>query len=300
MSPEHISRIDILPRDKRGKISWSSLKGDPELVQGLIEAEALHFIETGQELTQANLSRNGLNSLTVAVSRFYPGRLTGLKNKLGIPQKKKPNGYWTSPSGREEFVERVRTFVQKEGSISAPLLEEKDRHLLHLVFRVYSGGLRQILFDLEVSLKRPRGFWTPERILEEAERFYRDHGRISHDFLSRNNEPSLGNAIRSYPGGIHQLKKDLGIKDKRKPKGYWTREQIEEQSRSFVEKEGKLDRQTLYAKGLASLDAAIGSSYPGGMSALRSKLGLVEQTQITPTDANIDLERLLEVDNVSK
>lgn len=140
-------------------------------------------------------------------------------------------------------------------------------------------GLRQAL-DLPVG-RKPRNYWAKheavEIIQQEARTIYQQEGVISARILIRNNRSDLVNAIRKhYPGGIKQLKGDLGINPGAKAKGYWTMENIRQEAEEFYRQKGGLSRVLLQQAGRTDLEDAI-KKYAGGLEVFKKEIGLETQ-----------------------
>lgn len=265
--------VDIIP--ERRNIQWASLKDNSKQLQQVIEEEARRFLQTGRPLSQRDMNESGWTHLSVAIGRYYPGRLTRLKENLGLELSKRPDGYWLTPDGIEAIRKQAEEFVAVEGSLSTPILKEKDSRLLHMV-RQYSGGLTQLHQDLGITNPRLHRQWSQEVIIDEARKFFNENGKLSHNVLDIHDQQPLSNAIRSYSGGIQQLRKDLGIVTTRKDRGFWTLEKIRDEAYKFYLQNKGLNRPLLRMSGESSLIDAIGKRYPGGMLQLRVDLGIEE------------------------
>lgn len=105
---------------------------------------------------------------------------------------------------------------------------------------------------------------------------YRESRKLSHSILRAKGKSPLSHAATNYLGGMERLKEDLGMVagiDRPKPHGYWTDARIEEESRSFLQAEGKLSKKLMIKRGRLDLVAAI-ASYPGKFNQLEINLGL--------------------------
>jgi len=123
----------------------------------------------------------------------------------------------------------------------------------------------------ESPSKKPKGYWTPERIETEVREFLKKHGDISPSVIKKN-YPELLNIISYYPGGAFALRQKFNIPLVVKPKNYWADEKIEEEAREFLSRFGILSQAALRKKGRDDLVYAISRKYPGGMNALKEKL----------------------------
>jgi hypothetical protein len=96
------SGID-LPKDRRGRTRWSIVSEQPEVLERSVEAGALVIIAEGIPLTQQNVARRGMRGLAHAISRYYPGGLTGLKSELERKKQfKDAKMHWRRPGNSEE------------------------------------------------------------------------------------------------------------------------------------------------------------------------------------------------------
>ncbi len=75
-----------IPRDKRGRIRWSVLEDDPELLKSVIESGARMVMETHGDLTRSLLIKAERGDLAIAIKRKYPGGLLALKGKLNTAE----------------------------------------------------------------------------------------------------------------------------------------------------------------------------------------------------------------------
>jgi hypothetical protein len=235
----------------------------------VIRNQAAEFYDTEGYLTQSLLNQRGRGDLSNAISR-YPGGMRQLKEDLGLKIAKKANGYWTP----DRIQDQVIAFVQSNGRLAPNTLSEYGRDdLRYGVTKHYPGGWRQLRVDLGLQpLRVPNGSWTPEKIREEAQAFYQEHGHVSRMILEQNGRSGLiGAAKKYYPGGWSQLRLDLGLKALKEP---WTPDQIKREAKEFYQAEGKLTQRWLEGKGHSGLSRAIKAKYPGGWIQLRIDLGL--------------------------
>jgi hypothetical protein len=136
-------------------------------------------------------------------------------------------------------------------------------------------GLRQSLGLPEGN--KPKNFWARpdnlETIQAEARAVLAEVGTLSIGVLKLRDRADLVNAVRKhYPGGIVQLKVDLGVVSQTKPRSHWTPVRIEEAAAAVAREYGTISRGLLLKHGRADLEAAIGNHYPGGLTALKAKL----------------------------
>lgn len=267
-------------RANLGLINYSNPRGywNPTT----IESEVERFMASGGRLSQTALSKAGLSALVAAIQAHYPGGMTSLREHFDQPRTGKPSGYWqdvqTIEAEARKLVEAgnpmTHTSITEAGA--ATLLDAARRH--------YPGGMRALKAKLGVQeTSRPNGYWTVKTIEQEAREFYQQEGHLTGAALTSAKRQALLGAITSkYPGGMSQLKINLGIELASKPEGYWTPEKILLEARDFCETEGRFTHNLLQEKGRSDLSTAIYSKYPGGMRQLREDLGLVQLR--TPSD----------------
>lgn len=200
--------------------------------------------------------------------------MRALEREKILSKRERPWGFWKTEEGLSEIRECAMDFFQREGSITVTVLKEKNPRLLYLILNNYGGCMSQLRLDLEIAGRKSSDYWTKDRTIAQARKFVEEHGGLSHSLLERSKMGSLVVGIRRYEGGINQLKKDLGIETKRKPKGYWTPQRIRETAKAFYESNGRLDQGILRKKGEISLSSVISRAYPGGLHKLRRDLGI--------------------------
>lgn len=97
------------------------------------------------------------------------------------------------------------------------------------------------------------------------------------------------------------LKERLNIPKKEKPSKFWKDPSvIESEVQKFLEVGGSLTRRNFQDQKASGLEAAIRKYYPGGMTALKKKLGILPTAGISlsPEEANVAIEELAkELDN---
>jgi hypothetical protein len=286
----------ILGFEKRNKPTgyWTEEK---------IEEEAKTFLEEFGHLSQAELISKGRSDLVVAIGKKYPGKLWGLKVKLGLAKESNVGGYWT----KEKLMEEARAFFSEFGVISQPMMTRQGRsHLSVAIIRNYPGGITALLKDLGLPLNQTqKGLYTLEKIKEIAIDIISEHGDISYMLLKSLGKSGFGAAIaKKYPGKMIQLRLDLGLSERAsKPVGYWTIDRIEKEAREFYEKYGALSQRALIENGRQDLQGAISSRYPGKLTALQERLGIPvsvyvsRQESISSDQARDELSKLLEEEN---
>ncbi len=258
-----------------------------------IEIVAREFYDQHGRLTQPALKSYRMTGLESAITDRYPGGITGLQTNLEIGLSRRPVGEWTADKVKEE----ARDFMEKGGKLTFQALSESGRaDLMGAIASHFPGRMTALKRELGQKVKTQGGEWTPDKIKVEAEGFIGAHGRFSHTVLREMDRNDLSVAItRRYPGGIHQLKIDLGSEPINRPNGYWTQERIEEEAVQFYEKHNTLSPTFMSKNGEERLSVAIRGRYPGGMRALRAKLEIFEESvKVSKDEANAALDTLFE------
>lgn len=262
-----------------------------------IKEEALVFIQEHGRLTRPFIEKNKRFDLSVAIGRHYPGGIRQLRRDLKLNDPQKPNGFWSL----ENILKEGAEFVRIHEFISDNLLDSNNQSALsNAVVKSYPGGWRQFRVDLGLEeLKKPTRYWTPETIEQEAKQFLEKHGELNPKLLAKEGRMDLVNAIYTgYPDKLRGLYNSLGIEPKRATHTDWTTELIEKQAADFYRENGIFNAKSLDEKKLFALRGAISTKYPGGIRALRKKLGIIDaksvEQSISPDEANEQLRRLLE------
>lgn len=263
-----------IPTDSRGRNFWSVLQADnPDKLEQVIKLKASGILSQGIELNFPGLKQAGMSGFGSAINTFYPGGLSKLRQDLGLSTTK-PRGYWTDIRNIEnEAIEHINSGGKlTEGE----LIDNRKISLARAISTHYPGGIFKLRETLGIeNSNKKAGYWTTERIEKEAELFYQEHGDISYILLKEKGKGDLASAIARYSGKISGLRKTLDIETDVNPANYWTIEQIEEQSRGFLSLElGELKYSVLEKNGFVKLSSAIANNYPGGLTSLKSSLGL--------------------------
>lgn len=267
-------RVDLgQPVLKRGNGYWN-----PETT----EVEAQRFFEEHNDFSLPLLAKNKENSLAVAVNK-YPGGLAALREKLDLEPKRKPNSYWTP----ENIEAEARQFMEQGQSFITSALKQEGRNdLLIAATRKYPGGIKGLQEKLGTPVRRTLSYWEdPANIEAEARTVYdRTGGLTQASAKGIKNLGMLWAAIRRYyPGGLEQLRVNLEVASPGvKPHGYWTEQQIEQETLEFYQAEGALSGKLLRSRDRVDLKSAIDENYAGGMTALKQKLG-IKITKKPPT-----------------
>lgn len=258
-----------------------------------IEVAAREFYDQHGRLTQPALKSYKMTGLESAITDRYPGGITGLQKNLEIGLSRRPVGEWTAGKVEEE----ARAYTEKGGKLTFKALYDAGRaDLAGAISFHFPGRMTALKRELGQKVKTQGNEWTADKIKQEARAFIEGNGRLSHTVLRDKDRNDLSVAItRRYPGGIHQLKIDLGSEPRNRPNGYWTPEKIEEEAIAFYEKHGTLSPSFMSRNGEERLSVAIRGKYPGGMKGLRSKFEIYEEnTDISKDEANAALDALFE------
>lgn len=301
-SVQHI--LECLPKDNRGRIRWVEINEDPEEFQSILKDIARAFITEGNPLTQKSLRVRGLGTMVKAANRFFPNSLGGLRQSIGLsPAGMREN---SSQSITDESIPkdnrgRIRWSILEQDPVRLMIFIESEvakfvtsgQRLTHKnlvdagmgvlargIQRYYPGDLTalEVKFNA-VSSVTPRGFWqspnVAERIREEARLVLDQEGKLSRQVFIQVGKGYLIRGIsQHYPGRWTGLRNDLNANFLRKPNGFWSNPvNIENEAREFSQQAGRLDRKALLQGGRQDLLGAI-NRYPGGIAALRIKLGL--------------------------
>jgi hypothetical protein len=270
-----------------------------------IEEEARKLLQDGNNLSFNNLRKAGAASLANAINKHYPGKFQGLRENLGLKvvRLSKPSNYWRDP---EVIRQEARRILEIEGSLNdAAIRKNKASSLTAAITQYYPGQMRQLQIDLGLKPitkeKKKSTHWTEDLIRQESLAFYQDHKRLTVTALVQEGAKGLGAAItRKYPGGITQLRQDLGLETGQRPNNYWKDPaNIEKEALEFTAQYGWITQMWMLKEGRSDLWAAIIRYYPGGIKALRETLKIPHQpsskeSPITSEEANLDLENLLE------
>lgn len=225
----------------------------------------------------------------------------------GLPRDGRGRIFWSLLAKNPEQFQRVVEMEAKKLIGEGNHLDQKNLKVLRMsgfgmaITKYYPGGMESLKAKLKVSIaQKPQDYWGPETIRGEALEFYMANGALTEYLLRRHKRNDLEIAIRKYPGGIRRLRNDLemGSPD-RKPSGYWVPENIEMEARIILQLNFQFSRRLLRKLKRFGLDYAIQNNYPGGMVALKAKLGVPgkdanQKISISPEQANEQMRRILE------
>ena len=265
------------PRDSRGRIDWRTLGLNPVNLKSYIDAEVAELISSGITITQTGLSDAGKRALLSGIDRYYPGGLYAVKEKFDV-KSAKPNGYWT----KEKIEEEARKAMKLGISLTAGSLSRNNMGTLGAAIEQhYHGtfaGLRAELGDNSVRKLKPSGYWKDHKNIEADAMKVVDLGiDLSQSDLMAHGFSSLGSVISTnYPEGYEGLRKKLGLPTKDfKPTGDWKDpDTIRAEAKIALGLGLDLNANRLRNGGQSSLAHAIASNYRGSYSALRKDLNL--------------------------
>jgi hypothetical protein len=246
--------------------------------------------------------------------KIPPGELQDMEAVIGA----EGHIYICTYHGRNvTLVARNKLFSEGDSVLLVPSVEEGN-----LIIDIYKPGESEVskryIFDTEKKnftamvaseadgaviyqkfARKESGYWTSERIEGEARAFYEQEGELSQRRLASLGRYDLLNAVAEYPGKMTGLKRVLGIELRKKRRGYWTVETIEQEAMEFLEEYGTLTQKSMADNGKYGLINAISAKYPGGLSSLKKVLGLevntlnTESRDILPIEANKELSQFL-------
>jgi len=222
-------------------------------------------------------------------TELYVGTTSGQEKLLQVlPKGSKRN--WTPEDVRREAAEFFGTF----GRLSNKIIIKLKRWDLQNAIKRYPGKMRQLKVDL--GLEAPSILSEPislssqlstQQIEEEVLIIYQKEGKLTKRALENQGRNDLIWAIRKhYHGRYKGLRDKLGLQGPvtiqrvdKKPSGYWNVEQIEKEAQEFYLKSGKLSHRSL-RENRQDLLHAVRDHYPGGLSALKEKIGALSKQEM--------------------
>ncbi len=330
--PEKPGRIHVRREqsnfEQTSRYHWAGLAQNPGAIERDIEEKARSILENQGRISLRLLNENE-PGLAFAVKKYYPGGLRKLKetveagnnqieaplnvifNEAGLPISKSGNIWWSILAKDQEKVTRVIETEARKMLTSGIKLTQSgitkagQSGFIAAIYHYYPGGLQALKrkFGQELS-QHEHGYWTPEKIKDESLRVLATHGNLTQGLLTSLKRNDLSIAIaRKYPGGLTQLKRDLGLVESTKEDGYWKNiDTIRSEAKIFFQETGKLDTESLYSAGKSSLASAIVKRYPGSFYRLRKDLGLKggrKPTGFWSSQEGLDLMRV-EAQNLLK
>lgn len=132
-----------------------------------------------------------------------------------ISRKTKPAGYWTI----ERITEESKKYTNKKQ------METFSGGAHYTAWKKYPGLLDELFPDSKITM--PPGYWTKERIIEEAKNF------SSKAEMKSLNMACYSAAIKKHPGLLDTIYTNG---QKQRPSGYWTRERLLEETSKYKNK----------------------------------------------------------------
>lgn len=279
-----------------------------DLVRKLAQDFYDRFGDLSIELVEREMPELHLQSAVNSVK--YPGGWTGLRKDVGAVQADE-FGLITDEQGLQWAG---ASYIAQEAGVTIKVVQRilKDALVAKKDGRGINGKKMDI-YSLQESLKliRERPITTtswfemdPEKriqyIEEEARKFFEQNGKLDQESLKASDYGWLVSGIGTYyPGKLLALREKLGIGEERHERGYWQNIfNIDEAARKLIASGGSLTKKGLKAAKLTSLGNATNKYYPGGMPALRAKLGVAEilrrpDDYWTPTTIESEAQEML-------
>jgi hypothetical protein len=203
-----------------------------------------------------------------------------------IPRDTRGRIRWKIVAQDQEKVVQVvealaRDHLESGGEITQSSLTQAKglTRLAHVIPKYYPGGMHTLREKLGAPIPQVRrGYWQRPEALDEirgiAAQVLQKEGRLDVKTLTKHvGKRYIGTVAASYPGRLTGLKIDLGLDPKIGVGKFWTPERIEQEASAFIEREGGLTQALLRERKAGKLNSAI-DAYPGGMTALKKKLGI--------------------------
>lgn len=221
----------------------------------------------------------------------YHGGYSIVREKMNIPETRKPNGYWRDWSNLEREIEEV---IKSLGHF--PTVDELKKLGLSRINNAISrhhGGYDAVHKKMNMAeVRKPRGYWENfANVEQELKRVIAQLGHFpTHNELSNLGLTGLSDAVNKHHEGLLNVRQKIGYELDKKPKKYWKRwENIEVELKSLIDKVGYLPTiGELREIKRADLVWAM-YKYHGGYDAVRKRL---EEKGIVKSEKD-DLEGLL-------
>lgn len=213
---------------KKDKGYWAQEENIRSALERVIQENAFTEFPTQKQLIQL-----GESSLSAAMSKT--GGFASWADRVGLPIKQRPEGYWQDVATIEEEAKRAIAAgleLKKE-----PLAANGFFGLYNAIYLYYPGRLPALLAKLGFEdLKKPKKFWQdPKNIEEEARKTMEVGIRIFSTALIKAGLFSLSAAItKYYPGSFSALREKLGIA-KEEPRPTISPDQANEQLTKLLE-----------------------------------------------------------------
>lgn len=175
-----------------------------------VEKTAQEILAEYGDLSRKTLIKAGRLDFANAMQKRYPGGSAALAERLDLAPTVHKRGHWTV----ETIESDIASFIDKFGSLSYGLLERNGYSpLSSAIVENYPGGIVALKEKFGIAPQvQPPGYWTAERVEEEARKFLAEHGTLTHTALQKHGMNSLSAAMSSiYPGGTPALRTLLGL-----------------------------------------------------------------------------------------
>lgn len=146
----------------------------------------------------------------------------------------KDTGYWTKEKCQEEALKYIsRDFFQFHNSLVYSIAEQNnwlDEITTHMQVPEFDSKITIKKIESEEDddplRKKPRGYWTKEKC-QEAALFYRTRTEFQSGHLMAYTTAFRNHWLNEICGHMQRAK------DKRKPRGYWTKERLKIESMKY-------------------------------------------------------------------
>jgi hypothetical protein len=148
---------------------------------------------------------------------------------------RKPPGYWTRETVREEAERVMEEHGLDELPTSTWFKNSGYESLGQQIYLKIGFYKLRLLLGGENNTKPP-GYWTEETVLEEVRRVMEEHGfeeLPSKIWFRENDYGYLSQQVKSKIGWL-KLREIFGGNDLRRPDGYWTKETVLEEARRVM------------------------------------------------------------------
>lgn len=176
-----------------------------------IEEAASELVASGSKITYDHIREKGHPGLADAITKYYPRGIAGLRKSIGLPKIRVQRAFWTV----SQIEKQAADFHEKYGSLSTHLMKKEGKSdLVQAIWKIYPGGIKalQEKYGSPQRITKPGGYWTLEKIEEDAQEFLQTFGEFGSRLLQSYGRHDLYMAIHMhYPGRFVALKEKLGI-----------------------------------------------------------------------------------------
>lgn len=195
---------------------------------------------------------------------------------IEIPEGKKKKRIQWAKKSTDDIVNFVQSAITTAG-LNNGTIKARDLQnigIWDIVYNYYPDKLLGVNRDFGLpTSKKPKNYWTKERMVDDVKNFICEHGEFSTSIAERKKKTALITAISRSPQGMNGILMEAGQKPNRQK---WTAEQIEITAlQVFLNNDHKITY-PLLDKAAPALRRAIGS-YPGGLPKLRERLKQLER-----------------------